>query len=528
MRYEKTVTDKCRIKFMTDGILLRELSADLLLSQYSVIVLDEAHERGLNTDILLGILSRVVTLRAAPPAAADDDARRSHPGPLKLIVMSATLQVESLRDNSRLWKTPPPVINVDARQHPVTCHFSRVTADDHMMAAFKKVRIHSKLPPGGILVFLTGQREIEEMCAELRKKFGRRRRRAPAAEEEEEATPAAEDDDDEEEKGRSGLLLGEEEEEEEGAAAAAFAGFGDSDDDDDDDYDEEEEERRRGGRGRRRGRRRGGGEAAAAAAGGGGKGGGGGGPVLVLLYSMLRASEQRRVFAAVPEGTRLIVVATNVAETSLTIPNIRYVVDSGKHKQRDYGAAGGADSAAVRYSLEWVSQASANQRAGRAGRVGPGHCYRLYSSSVFENIFPQFSAPEMERVPIEGVVLQMKNLGIRNVRAFPFPSPPPPDALAAAEASLAYLGAIEHDVPPPPPTPLRSAEGAAAAAAAAAMAAPAAASRAPGDGAPITALGRLLARLPVSARLGKLLLGGRQAGVLEYALPLVAMLLNPT
>ena len=84
----------------------------------------------------------------------------------------------------------------------------------------------------------------------------------------------------------------------------------------------------------------------------------------------------------------------------------------------------------MRYSLEWVSQASANQRAGRAGRVGPGHCYRLYSSSVFENIFPQFSAPEMERVPIEGVVLQMKNLGIRNVRAFPFPSPPPPDLVS--------------------------------------------------------------------------------------------------
>ena len=211
---------------MTDGILLRELSADLLLSQYSVIVLDEAHERGLNTDILLGILSRVVTLRAAPPAAAGDDARRSHPGPLKLIVMSATLQVESLRDNSRLWKTPPPVINVDARQRPVTCHFSRVTADDHMMAAFKKVcRIHSKLPPGGILVFLTGQREIEEMCAELRKKFGRRRRRTPATEEEAEAAPAEEDDEEEEEKGRSGLLLGEEEEEEEGAAAGAFAGL---------------------------------------------------------------------------------------------------------------------------------------------------------------------------------------------------------------------------------------------------------------------------------------------------------------
>jgi ATP-dependent RNA helicase DHX37/DHR1 len=130
-----------------------------------------------------------------------------------------------------------------------------------------------------------------------------------------------------------------------------------------------------------------------------------GGPVLVLpLYSMLPAAQQMRVFSPPPDGTRLIVVATNVAETSITIPNIRYVVDAGKHKQRTFDERG----ATSRYELAWISKASADQRAGRAGRVGPGHCYRLYSSAVLDNHFPAFSLPEICRVPVEGVVLQMK------------------------------------------------------------------------------------------------------------------------
>ena len=279
---------------MTDGILLRELSADLLLSQYSVIVLDEAHERGLNTDILLGILSRVVTLRAAPPAAAGDDARRSHPGPLKLIVMSATLQVESLRDNSRLWKTPPPVINVDARQHPVTCHFSRVTADDHMMPRSRRCAASTPSCRLGNSRLFDGQREIEEMCAELRKKFGRwrARRRLRRRRGRRWRTTRRRRE------GAWGCCWVRRRRRRRARVAGAFAGFGDSDDDDDDDYDEEEEEEEEEegrGRGRRRGQRRGRAAARPAAAAAGRRRRRRRPCARPPLYSMLRASEQRRV-----------------------------------------------------------------------------------------------------------------------------------------------------------------------------------------------------------------------------------------
>ena len=212
-------------------------------------------------------------------------------------------------------------------------------------------------------------------------------------------------------------------------------------------------------------------EAAAAAA----------GPVVVLpLYAMLPAHKQMQVFEPPPEGSRLIVVATNVAETSITIPGIRYVVDAGKLKQRKCAAvphptpsstaattgtsitasssfsctATSSTSphpsaryeegyAVSKFELEWTSQASADQRAGRAGRVGPGHCYRLYSSSVFQNVLPKFAEAEISRVPVEGVVLQMKAMGIARVANFPFPEPPPRHALDAAHAVRAHA---------PPPT----------------------------------------------------------------------------
>ena len=154
IRYDSNVGSACRVKFMTDGVLLREVGTDLLLPEYSAIVIDEAHERGVNTDLLLGLLSRIVKLR-----------REQGSNPLKLIIMSATLQVSTFRDNRRLFPTPPPVVNVAARQHPVTTHFARVTPDDHLEAAYKKVtKIHAKLPAGGILVFLTGQRSTP-LCA---------------------------------------------------------------------------------------------------------------------------------------------------------------------------------------------------------------------------------------------------------------------------------------------------------------------------------------------------------------------------
>ncbi|KAK3262004.1 hypothetical protein CYMTET_29120 [Cymbomonas tetramitiformis] len=322
VRYERMASKKTKLKFMTDGILLRELQADFLLrqrpaahaldpfcdlveelprlvltalgsggvEQYSCIVVDEAHERSLNTDILIGNLSRIVPLRQKlfeqqRPAPPGDEAERVMP--LKLIIMSATLRVDDFLGNQRLGAN------------------------------------------GG--------------------------------------EPSAE------------------------------------------------------------------GEQSEAAQ--------GGGPVLVLpLYAMLPPNKQRLVFEPVPEGTRLIVVATNVAETSLTIPGIRYVVDAGRAKVRSFERGGGLS----RYEVEWVSKASAAQRAGRAGRTGPGHCYRLYSSAHFQRSFPEFAPAEIEEVPLEGVVLQLRSMAIDNVRNFPFPTAPEPADLVMAEQTLIRLGALER------------------------------------------------------------------------------------
>ncbi len=136
------------------------------------------------------------------------------------------------------------------------------------------------------------------------------------------------------------------------------------------------------------------------------------------LYSLLSAEEQANIFAPVPEGHRLIVVATNIAETSITIPGISYVVDTGRQKCRNYNSGTGIAS----YDVMWISKASADQRAGRAGRTGPGHCYRLYSSSLYDRHMDPFALPEVLTRPLEDVVLSMKAMKISNVANFPFPT----------------------------------------------------------------------------------------------------------
>lgn len=171
IRYDTTTSASTAIKFMTDGVLLRELAADLLLRKYSVVIVDEAHERSVNTDVLIGVLSRVVRLREDMwRKQSDGDVR-----PLRLIIMSATLRVSDFAANTSLFLTPPPVISVAARQFPVGIHFSRRTAHDYVGEAFTKVsKIHARLPPGGILVFLTGQAEIVGLCRKLEKRYGQR------------------------------------------------------------------------------------------------------------------------------------------------------------------------------------------------------------------------------------------------------------------------------------------------------------------------------------------------------------------
>uniref|UniRef100_A0A4W6BZ35 Activating signal cointegrator 1 complex subunit 3 n=1 Tax=Lates calcarifer TaxID=8187 RepID=A0A4W6BZ35_LATCA len=452
IRYEGNVTDETKIKFMTDGVLLKEIQKDFLLQRYSVIIIDEAHERSVYTDILIGLLSRIVPLRNKKGM------------PMKLLVMSATLRVEDFTDNQKLFRTPPPVIKVDARQFPVTIHFNKRTPlEDYTGEAFHKTcKIHRMLPPGGILVFLTGQAEVHSLCRRLRKAFPFRKGNTTTGESEiylcVQSLPRIDLDN------YSALPVDEGDEDRE-------AGIGDEDDEGsdldigDDPGDAEE-------------------KADPSI------------PLYVLpLYSLLAPEQQAKVFRPSPPGTRLCVVATNVAETSLTIPGIKYVVDCGRVKKRFYDRVTGVSS----FKVTWTSQASANQRAGRAGRTEPGHCYRLYSSAVFGD-FSLFSEAEITRRPVEDLVLQMKDLNIDKVVNFPFPTPPSAEALVAAEQLLVSLGALKE---PPRTGRVKEMEQARLSC-------------------PITPLGRAMASFPVAPRYAKMLALGKQQDCLPYVISVVA------
>ena len=161
IRYEGTYKKQTTcIKFMTDGVLLKEVQNDFLLTKYSCILIDEAHERSVATDVLIGLLSRIVPIRC----------RRNDP--LRLVIMSATMRIEEFVDNRYLFKVKPKIINIDARQYPVTIHFNKRTPKNYIDEAYRKVcKIHRQLPSGGILVFVTGKQEVQILCHRLKKKF---------------------------------------------------------------------------------------------------------------------------------------------------------------------------------------------------------------------------------------------------------------------------------------------------------------------------------------------------------------------
>ena len=384
--------------------------------------------------------------------------------PLKLIIMSATLRTEDFVENKRLFPQPPPLLSVPTRQFPVTVHFSRRTElHDYVGAAYKKVcQIHRSLPPGGILVFLTGQREVEYLCRKIRNTFKPKKKPAmlPVLEAELKDNADATTDmglegnqsvEDNKDMARDEIMLLDALEEERYAGGLMndldelTDETGDSEDDD-----SAEDVLIMGGEGltpeqireaedkfaidlkRASGEidiERNEDDQSPEA-------------VHVLpLFAMLPAAQQALVFKPPPPGARLIVVATNVAETSLTIPGIRYVVDAGRSKQKLLEANAGLS----RFEVRWVSQASAEQRAGRAGRTGPGHCYRLYSSAVFNDTFPRHSPPEIANSPLESVVLSLKGLGVHKISNFPFPSPPDQSALKAAEQCLIALMALDSE-----------------------------------------------------------------------------------
>ncbi|XP_012288521.1 probable ATP-dependent RNA helicase kurz [Orussus abietinus] len=489
IRFEGNVTPNTRIKFMTDGVLLKEIQTDFLLTKYSVIILDEAHERSVHTDILIGLLSRIVPLR------------NKRKDPLKLIIMSATLRVEDFVGNTKLFKgLSPPVINVDSRQFPVTIHFNKRTNEDYVTEALRKtIKIHTRLPEGGILIFLTGQQEVNTVVRKLRKAFPYKKKKWTSKKDntnmlkenvkdgndDNESNCSEEDHNLEKVMRRLKQNKSKRNSELPNISLDQYSAVptddtqGDllddlelNDNDDENGFDDDEDED----------------ECALYL-----DGTSNAQPLWVLpLYSLLPSYKQAKVFEEPPEGCRLCVVSTNVAETSLTIPNVKYVVDSGRCKTRIYDKVTGVSTFHVCYT----SKAAADQRSGRAGRTSPGHCYRLYSSAVFNDQFEQFSEPEIRRKPVDDLLLQMKVMNIDKVVNFPFPTSPDITQLMSAENRLRVLGALE-EVP---------------------------SMKQDKFSAKVTPLGRSIAAFPVAPRYGKMLALSHQHDLLQYTVCLVAAL----
>jgi pre-mRNA-splicing factor ATP-dependent RNA helicase DHX15/PRP43 len=309
IRFEECSGPKTFVKFLTDGMLLREAMGDKDLSRYSVIILDEAHERTLATDVLFGLLKEVL------PRRPD----------LKLVVMSATLEAEKFQD----YFLDAPLMRVPGRTFPVEIFYTQQPERDYLEAAVRTVsQVHRCEPPGDVLLFLTGEEEIEDACRRISGEAARMQ--------------------------------------EEGA----------------------------------------------------------GGPLKVVpLYSTLPPQQQQRIFDAAPPPARpggppgrKVVVSTNIAETSLTIDGIVYVVDPGFSKQKVYNPRIRVESLLV----SPISRASAHQRAGRAGRTRPGKCFRLYTEASFKRDLQEQTYPEILRSNLGSVVLQLKKLGIDDLVSFFF------------------------------------------------------------------------------------------------------------
>jgi ATP-dependent RNA helicase DHX37/DHR1 len=441
-RYESAgLGPDTRLSFMTDGILLQQVQSDLLLRQYQVIILDEVHERNLNTDVLVGLLCKTLQLR-------NSSSNTTLP-PLKLVLMSATIRVQ---DFCHLFETPPAVVTVPGRRHPVTIHHAKVTElTNYIDVALRKViQIHQALPAGGILLFVTGKQEIVTVIKKLRKRLQgfkgmcQERDIEPSTID----TEGLRDMDDDE---MDGEVFVDDNEQDDDALL--------------DTLDEVIPEK----------------------------------PtaedkipkktIILPLHSMLSLEEQAKVFAPVPEGHRLIVVATNIAETSLTIPGISYVVDTGRQKCRNH------HSGVTSYDIMWISKAAADQRAGRAGRTGPGHCYRLYSSSMYSRHMEDFAIPEVLTRPLEDVVLAMKAMNVSNIAKFPLPTPPDRSQIDGAIKLLANLGCLDIEN-----------------------------MEQTGEDGTITRLGKAVAKLPLGVRYSKMLLVAANANVLDYGIAMVAVL----
>lgn len=334
IRFEDKTSDKTFLKYMTDGMLLREAMNDPELSRYSCIILDEAHERTLATDILMGLIKQVA-------------ARRPD---LKVIVMSATLDAEKFQK----YFNDAPLLAVPGRTHPVEIYYTPEYQRDYLDSAIRTVlQIHATEAEGDILLFLTGEEEIEDACRKIR-------------------------------------LEGDELIRDQNC-----------------------------------------------------------GPLSVYpLYGSLPPNQQQRIFEPAPAplrpggpAGRKVVVSTNIAETSLTIDGIVYVVDPGFAKQKVYNPRIRVESLLV----SPISKAAAQQRAGRAGRTRPGKCFRLYTEDAFNKELNDQSYPEILRSNLANTVLELKKLGIDDLVHFDYMDPPAPETMMRALEELNFLKCIDDD-----------------------------------------------------------------------------------
>ncbi|KAH3677125.1 hypothetical protein WICMUC_001880 [Wickerhamomyces mucosus] len=370
IRFEDVTSRKSVIKYMTDGVLLRETLVDANLDKYSVIIMDEAHERTLNTDVLLGLFRNLLSKR----------------NDLKLIITSATMNADKFSS----FFGDAPQFTIPGRTFPVDVLYAKYAIEDYVdMAVKEALKIHLQSGPGDILIFMTGQEDIEVTCEVLKEKL---------------------------------KVL-------------------------DDDT-----------------------------------------PPLEILpiYSSMPAEEQSKIFRKTKKGFRKIVVATNVAETSLTVDGISYVIDSGYSKLKVYNAKIGLESLAITP----ISAANAKQRAGRAGRTGPGVCVKLYTESAERDEMYQQAIPEIQRTNLANTLLLLKSLGIDDLIKFPFLDAPPQETITSSLYELWSIGALDNF-------------------------------------GKLTTLGQKMSKFPIQPALSKLLLVSAENGCSEEMITIVSMLSVP-
>lgn len=367
IRFEDCTTEKTILKYMTDGMLLREFLSEPDLGSYSVLIIDEAHERTLHTDILLGLVKDIARFRPE----------------FKLIISSATLDA----DKFSKFFDDAPIFTIPGRRFDVDIYYASAPEADYIDACVVTIlQIHVTQPLGDILVFLPGQEEIEqciEVLQERQRKLGKKIREL----------------------------------------------------------------------------------------------------IITPIYANLPSDMQSKVFEPTPRGARKVVVATNIAETSLTIDGIIYVIDPGYCKLNVFNPRSRMETLTV----QPISRASANQRAGRAGRVAAGKCFRLFTAWAYQNELEETTQPEIQRVHLGNAVLLLKSLGIHDIIHFEFLDPPPSETLVLALEQLYALGALNHA----------------------------------GD---LTTLGRKMAEFPLDPMMSKALISSEKYSCSEEVLTICAML----